>query len=98
MGFFRKRRGEPPAPVADGETYTVVVHSEDDGYWAEVPELPGCATQGKTVDELLLNVVDAIQGCLAIHFEDEGPHPRHKVFTMNVPVSYPGEEKVFGRA
>lgn len=72
------------------ETYTVVVHEEDGGYWADVPELPGCASQGSTMDELLANIIDAIQGCLEVHIEDEGPHVRQNVFTMNVPVTYPG--------
>jgi predicted RNase H-like HicB family nuclease len=75
------------------DTYTVVVHEEDGDYWAEVPELPGCASQGKTMDELLENIVDAIHGCLAVHLEDEGPHERQRVFTMNVPVSYPDDER-----
>ncbi len=96
MVFFRKHHHSPAEqpPRNPGETYTVVVHDEDGGYWAEVPELPGCASQGRTVDELLTNIIDAIQGCLAVHFEDEGAHLRHKVFTMNVPVSYPDGERV----
>ena len=73
------------------ESFTVVVHQEDEGFWGEVPELPGCASQGATLDELLANIIDAIQGCLEVHFEDEGPHLRRNVFTMNVPVSYPSK-------
>jgi predicted RNase H-like HicB family nuclease len=71
------------------ESFTVVVHEEDGGFWGEVPELPGCASQGTTLDELFVNIIDAIEGCLAVQLEDEGPHPRGKVFTMNVPVSVP---------
>ena len=34
----------------------VVVHqAEEGGYWAEVPSIPGCATQGETFEELLMN-------------------------------------------
>jgi predicted RNase H-like HicB family nuclease len=33
---------------------------------AEVPATPGCATQGETMDELLRNVHEAIEGCLAV--------------------------------
>jgi predicted RNase H-like HicB family nuclease len=45
----------------------VVVHeAEEGGYWADVPALPGCATQGETVEELLANVHDAVVGCLSI--------------------------------
>ncbi len=43
----------------------VVVHeAEDGGYWAEVPAIPGCATQGETFEELLQNLYEAIEGCL----------------------------------
>lgn len=45
----------------------VVVHEADDGgYWAEVPALPGCATQGETFEELLRNLYEAVEGCLSV--------------------------------
>jgi predicted RNase H-like HicB family nuclease len=45
----------------------VLVHeAEEGGFWAEVPAIPGCATQGETFDELLANVREAIEGCLSI--------------------------------
>ena len=57
----------------------VVVHeAEEGGYWAEVPAIPGCATQGETFEELLANLYEAVQGCLAVDVEPvsgEG-HPR----------------------
>ena len=41
----------------------VVVHeAEEGGYWAEVPAIPGCATQGDDMDELLQNLREAIEG------------------------------------
>jgi predicted RNase H-like HicB family nuclease len=41
--------------------YVVVVHkAEEGGYWAEVPALPGCASQGETFEETLANVSEAI--------------------------------------
>ena len=43
----------------------VVVHeAEEGGYWAEVPPLPGCATEGETFEQLLQNLYEAIEGCL----------------------------------
>jgi predicted RNase H-like HicB family nuclease len=46
----------------------VVVHEADEGgYWAEVPAIPGCATQGETLGELLCNLCEAIQGCVEIN-------------------------------
>jgi predicted RNase H-like HicB family nuclease len=45
----------------------VVVHeAEEGGFWAEVPAIPGCASQGDTMDELLRNVQEAIEGCLSV--------------------------------
>ena len=44
----------------------VIVHeAEEGGYWAEVPSLPGCATQGETFEELLQNLYEAVEGYLA---------------------------------
>jgi len=41
--------------------YVLVIHAaEEGGYWAEVPALPGCFTQGETVEELLERAPDAI--------------------------------------
>lgn len=43
----------------------VIVHeAEEGGYWAEVPALPGCVTEGDTRAELLANLREAIEGCL----------------------------------
>jgi predicted RNase H-like HicB family nuclease len=44
---------------------SIIVHeAEDGGYWAEIPALPGCATQGETLQELLRNLAEAIAGWL----------------------------------
>jgi predicted RNase H-like HicB family nuclease len=42
----------------------VVHEAEEGGYWAEVPTIPGCATQGETLEELLKNLHEAVEGCL----------------------------------
>lgn len=45
----------------------VVVHeAEEGGCWAEVPAIPGCATEGETFEEMLQNLYEAIEGCLAV--------------------------------
>jgi len=47
--------------------FKVIVHDgEEGGYWAEVPAIPGCATEGDTFAELLENLYEAIEGCLSI--------------------------------
>ena len=45
----------------------VVVHeAEEGGYWAEVPAISGCVTQGDSFEELLTNLYEAVEGCLAV--------------------------------
>lgn len=45
----------------------VLIHeAAEGGYWAEVPAIPGCATQGETFEDLLLNLYEAVEGCLSI--------------------------------
>ena len=45
----------------------VVVHeAEEGGFWAEVPAIPGCATQGDSFEELLANLYEAVEGCLSV--------------------------------
>ena len=49
------------------QTYTVIIHvAEEGGYWAEVAELPGCASQGETRQELLENIREAIETYLEV--------------------------------
>ena len=49
----------------------VIIHeAEEGGYWAEVPAIPGCATQGDTFDELLENLYEAVEGCLSVDVQD----------------------------
>lgn len=48
----------------------VIVHNaEEGGYWAEVPAIPGRATQGESFEELLSNLYEAIEGCLSVDLE-----------------------------
>ncbi len=45
----------------------VVIHeAEEGGFWAEVPSIPGCATQADSFEELLSNLCEAIEGCLSV--------------------------------
>ena len=58
-----------PAPQnseASDMNIKVIVHAaEEGGFWAEVPTIPGCATQGDTIEELMRNLHEAIEGCLS---------------------------------
>ena len=52
----------------------VIVHeAEEGGFWAEVPSIPGCATQGETFEELLKNIYEAVEGCLSVDLKPSGP-------------------------
>jgi len=52
-----------------GREFYVVIEKDEDGYFVgEVPQLKGCYTQGKTLDELMTNIKEVIEMCL----EDEG--------------------------
>lgn len=46
------------------EIKIVIHYAEEGGYWAEVPAIPGCATQGETFEELIQNLNEAVEGCL----------------------------------
>jgi predicted RNase H-like HicB family nuclease len=47
------------------DVFKIVIYEADEGgYWAEVPAIPGCATQGDTMPELLNHLHEAIEGCL----------------------------------
>ena len=54
--------------------YTAIVHeAAEGGYWAEVPDLPGCVTEADTLDELKEMLKDAITGYLEVAREDARP-------------------------
>jgi predicted RNase H-like HicB family nuclease len=49
-----------------GYRFSVVIEKDSEGYFAFCPELQGCYTQGKTYEEALYNIKDAIR----LHLED----------------------------
>lgn len=63
----------------------VIVHeAEEGGYWAEVPSIPGCATQGETFHELLSNIYEAVEGCLSVDVRDIPISGKDKVMEIAV--------------
>lgn len=51
--------------------YTILIHqAEEGGYWSEVPALPGCYSQGETIDETMKNTKEAIEAHLLALKED----------------------------
>ena len=66
--------------------YTVVIHEDPEGgFWGEVPALPGCYSQGETVDELQQNIREAIAGVLAV-MREQGREPESKIQILDVAV------------
>lgn len=54
--------------------FSVTLERDEDGVWiAECPAIPGCVSQGKTRDEALTNVRDAIKLCLEVRGEQGFP-------------------------
>ncbi len=63
----------------------VVVHeAEEGGFWAEVPAIPGCATQGETLEELMANLHEAIEACLSVDVANAESHPTDRVLEIAV--------------
>jgi len=61
----------------------VVVHeAEEGGFWAEVPAIPGCATEGDTIEELLANVREAAEGCLSVELPVDVSSPSDQVYEL----------------
>ena len=51
--------------------YTILIHqAEEGGFWSEVPALPGCYSQGETIDEALRSTKEAIEAHLQALKED----------------------------
>jgi len=63
----------------------VIIHdAEEGGYWAEVPSIPGCATQGDTFEELLKNIYDAVEACMSVDVGTLSSEPNARVLEIAV--------------
>jgi predicted RNase H-like HicB family nuclease len=63
----------------------VVIHeAEEGGYWAEVPAIPGCATQGETFEDLLKNLYEAVEGCLSVEVEQPKTNESSRVMEIAI--------------
>ena len=65
----------------------VVIYLGEDGYWvAECPSLPGCISQGKTKQEAIANIKEAIEGYIVSLEEDGLPVPEDQFEALVVAV------------
>lgn len=63
----------------------IIVHpAEEGGFWAEVPAIQGCATQGDTLEEFLANLKDAVEACLSVDLEQITLSENDKVLEIAV--------------
>jgi predicted RNase H-like HicB family nuclease len=56
--------------------YTILIHpAEEGGFWVEVPILPGCFSQGESIEEAMKNVREAIELHIECLKEENEPIP-----------------------
>jgi len=68
-----------------GMTLKAIIHpAEEGGFWAEVPALPGCLTQGETLDELKANLHEAIELWLSVDDEVTESNANDRVMELTV--------------
>jgi predicted RNase H-like HicB family nuclease len=69
--------------------YTVILHpAEEGGYWVEVPALPGCYSQGESVEEAVAKVREAIEAHLeALRGEGQEIPSEHGLVIREVEVA-----------
>ena len=79
--------GTPAGPKSKMATYTsgVIHENPEGGFWAEVPALPGCYSQGETGDELKHNIREAIAGVLEV-LREQGREPDSNIQILDVAV------------
>lgn len=75
-------------------TFTVVIYEaepDEGGFWAEVPELPGCVAQGETIAEVQRNAIDAVEAWIEASRDTNEPlEERHVSAVVRVAVDEGG--------
>lgn len=63
----------------------IIIHeAKEGGFWAEVPAIPGCMSQGDTMKDLIENLYDAVEGCLRIDMKNVRLEARDTVMELAV--------------
>jgi predicted RNase H-like HicB family nuclease len=70
-GLFSPRNRVSPINIK-----AIIHEAQEGGFWAEVPAIPGCARQGDTIEELVANLHEAIEGCLSAGISPPQPGGR----------------------
>jgi predicted RNase H-like HicB family nuclease len=65
----------------------IIENGEDFGYVSHCPAIPGCHSQGDTIEDAIENIKDAIRGCLEALDEDLlKVSPAHKEYYLEVAI------------
>ncbi|MFA5614895.1 MAG: type II toxin-antitoxin system HicB family antitoxin [Methanoculleus sp.] len=88
-GVVRQGKGERGEDGVLKMEFTVMIRrAGEGGLWAEVPALPGCYSQGETIEETLENIREAIEGHMeALQQEGQGVPPEEDLIIGKVRVS-----------
>ena len=63
----------------------VIIHqAEEGGYWAEVPAIPGCLTEGDSWEELIKNIYETVEACLSVDVEKITIKPSDKILDVAI--------------
>jgi predicted RNase H-like HicB family nuclease len=62
---------------------------KDGGYVAECLEIPGCLSQGETIEETLVNIKEAAEGCLLSMVQHGDPLPTGEAVFATIPIEVP---------
>ena len=62
----------------------IIHEAEEGGYWAEIPAIPGCTTQGETFEELLTNIYEAVEACLSVDISEHEVSEKDKILEIAV--------------
>ena len=60
----------------------IIHQAEEGGYWAEVPALPGCVTQGETEEEVTSNLREAVELWLSVDTTDAGVAQNDRIIEL----------------
>lgn len=73
------------ANVLDQEVLHIQFFREGEWFIAKCVDIPGCISQGRTKEEAMANIQDAIDGCLSVIREDlHGSEPDDNEFSMEI--------------
>jgi predicted RNase H-like HicB family nuclease len=74
----------PPDEEGSMKLKVIVHEAEEGGFWGEVPAIPGCASQGDTLDELMANLHEAIEGCMAVDVAEPRDDAKERILEIAV--------------